>query len=340
VCRAGCDQELVIEALRARGLWQSEATARREISAEYNYRDENGALGYQVLRYIPKTFRQRRPNGSPNNFTWDMHGVTTLPYRLPELLADVDATVYIVEGEKDADNLAELGFVTTCNHGGAGKWRDEISVWLKGRVVVVLPDNDDPGRKHAQDVSRKLAGIARSVYIVELPGLPDKGDVSNWIESGGTAEQLEALVADAKPAAVKTSGPWTLSRPSDWVDRIVEPRIFIMEDWLPLGEYVSLYGVAGARKTDFILQTLMAASLGLPFCGYPMGHYVTMGLFCEDSEVITIRNGTPRTAAAATLRPLPNKTVRLLSLAQLTEMAGKGKLGLRTEKMRRLPKNS
>jgi RecA-family ATPase len=287
-CRAGCPKELVIEALRSRGLWSSEATARREISAVYSYRDEDGSLRYQVVRYAGKQFAQRRPNGSPDNFIWNMHGVEPPPYRLPELLGDPDAAVFVVEGEKDADRLAELGFVTSCNHGGAGKWRPEISRWLKGRNVVLLPDNDDPGRAHMVDTGAKLAGIAKTIRTVELPGLPDKGDVSDWIAAGGTAEQLEALAA-AAAAESKPAGPWTLTRPSDWVGREVEPRIFVMEDWLPLGEYVSLYGVAGARKTDFILQALMASSAGLPFIGFPMRHYVTLGLFCEDTEEELIR---------------------------------------------------
>jgi len=196
------------------------------------------------------------------------------------MLADTTATVFVCEGEKDCDNLAKLGLITTCNHGGAGKWKAEISHWLKGREVVLLPDNDDPGRAHMADVGAKLAGIAKTIRTVELLGLADKGDdVSNWIAAGGTAEELDALVSNSKPTAL-----WTLTRPSERAGLVVEPRVFIMENWLPLGEYVSLYGVAGTRKTDFIIQALMAASAGLPFCGFPMRHYVTLGLFCEDTE--------------------------------------------------------
>lgn len=290
ICRAGCDQNEVLEALRRRGLWPPDyEKTQRQIAAEYSYRDERRALRYQVVRYVGKQFAQRRPNGSPNHFIWNMHGVEAIPYRLPELLADPVATVFICEGEKDCDNLAELGFVTTCNHGGAGKWKAEISHWFKGRNVVILPDNDAVGETHARDVAAKLAGIADSVRILTLPGLPEKGDVSDWIAAGGTAETLDALLAQARPAPAGPAPPWVLTRPSEWVGRDVGRRIFVMEDWLPLGEYVSLYGVAGARKTDFILQALMAASAGLPFCGYPTSHYVTIGLFCEDTEEELVR---------------------------------------------------
>jgi len=168
-----------------------------------------------------------------------MHGVTPLPYRLPELLGNPDATAFICEGEKDCDNLAELGCVAACNHGGAGKWRPEISHWFKDRNVVLLPDNDNPGRAHMADVATKLTGIAKTIRTVELPGLPDKGDVSNWIASGGTAEALDALVANATQdwrnwyakdvkASEAAAPPWTLSRPSDWIGRVVEPRIFVL----------------------------------------------------------------------------------------------------------------
>jgi len=127
-----------------------------------------------------------------------MNGITPLPYRLPEMLGDPAATVFIPEGEKDCDNLGELGFVATCNHGG-GKWRSEISHWLAGRHVVLLPDNDEPGRAHADDVPHKVADIAASVRVLKLPGLPPKGDASNWIAAGGTQSDLEALVDATEP---------------------------------------------------------------------------------------------------------------------------------------------
>ena len=83
-----------------------------------------------------------------------MEGLAPLPCRLPELLADPAAPVFVVEGEKDVDNLAEVGILATCNHGGAGKWPLETSQWLAGRDVVILPDNDESGRAHARDVAQ------------------------------------------------------------------------------------------------------------------------------------------------------------------------------------------
>src|SRR6266478_4264252 len=142
-CRAGCDQGAVLAALRQRGLWApnpKEADRGSKIVATYNYRDSEGALRYQVVRLAPKGFFQRRPNGAADSFIDNMDGVEPLPYRLPKLIENRDSTVFICEGEKDVDNVAGLGPVATCNHGGAGvgKWRQEISRWFGGRDVGIL----------------------------------------------------------------------------------------------------------------------------------------------------------------------------------------------------------
>ena len=200
-CRAGCEQASVLDALRQRRLWsEPNAEPRQRIVSTYSYRDAEGALRYQVVRFDPKDFRQRRPNGSPDTFIWNMKGIVPLPYRLPELLGDIDATVYVVEGEKDVDRLSEIGILATTNHGGAGKWRPEISKWLADRNVVICPDNDEPGRAHAADVAKKLT--TASIKILELPGLPHKGDVSDWLAAGGTADEIERLAAAATPIEI------------------------------------------------------------------------------------------------------------------------------------------
>ncbi len=170
---------------------------RREIAA-YDYRDQSGERLYQVVRFEPKDFRQRAPKPE-GGWSWTIKGISQVPYRLPELLAaDPVTIVFIVEGEKDVDNLAERGLVGTCNAMGAGKWRKAFADYLRGRHVAVLPDNDEPGRKHGGDVARSLAGKAASIKVVELAGLPEKGDVSDWLANGGTVAELLRLV-DAAP---------------------------------------------------------------------------------------------------------------------------------------------
>jgi putative DNA primase/helicase len=132
-----------------------------------------------------------------------MEGVRRVPYRLPELVAaPSDAVIYIVEGEKDADRLAGEGLVATTNPGGASKgkskWRGEYNTHFAGRRVVVIPDNDEAGRAHAQTIARQLGPIASGVHVLELPGLLNKGeDVSNWLDNGGTRVELERLAGEA-----------------------------------------------------------------------------------------------------------------------------------------------
>ena len=123
-------------------------------------------------------------------------------YRLPELIAaDALAPVFLVEGEKDADRLTGLGLIATTSPGGANKWRSEFAKFLAARRVVVLPDNDEAGRAHAETVARDLKGTARAVAILKLDGLPEKGDVSDWIDQGQTKDRLldlaERALADA-----------------------------------------------------------------------------------------------------------------------------------------------
>jgi hypothetical protein len=116
--------------------------------------------------------------------------------------------VIVAEGEKDVDNLMNIGVVATCNSGGAGKWTTAHAKYLRGRHVIILPDNDEAGRKHAQQVAQTLYGLAKSVRVVALPNLPEKGDVSDWLIAGGTKEELLRLA--------KATSMWTPSEDQTW----------------------------------------------------------------------------------------------------------------------------
>jgi DNA primase len=120
-------------------------------------------LVFQVVRYAPKDFRQRRPDGE-GGWVWKA-ATRVVPYRLPEIQEAIasERPVFIVEGEKDVDNLAKLGVVATCNAGGAGKWHAEHAAHLKGADVIIVPDNDGPGRRHAESVAASLTGVAACV---------------------------------------------------------------------------------------------------------------------------------------------------------------------------------
>ena len=206
-CHANCPPDRVVEklGLEMTDLFKEEpkrnGNGKFHIKAEYNYRDEQGNLLYQAVRLEPKDFRQRRPDG--NGWSWSLQGVPRVLYRLPELLAaDPDDYVFIVEGEKDVENLRVLGLVATCNVGGAGKWRNEYSLWLENRICIIIGDNDDAGRLHAQQVYNSIsqANVGAVARILNLPDLPQKGDVSDWLLAGGDADQLRALAEKALTA--------------------------------------------------------------------------------------------------------------------------------------------
>lgn len=169
--QAGCSTESIVSTmgLKMSDLFNEPKTnGQRHIVATYDYRDEDGALLYQCVRYEPKDFRQRRPDGN-GGWIWNIKGVRRVLYRLPELLAsDPDETVWIVEGEKDVESLRALGLIATCNvfgaskanHNGGGKWRSEYNEYFRGRRVVIIPDNDESGQKHACNIATHLQGIA------------------------------------------------------------------------------------------------------------------------------------------------------------------------------------
>ena len=187
-----------------------------KIVATYDYMDEQNRLLFQVVRYEPKNFRQRHPDGK-GGWIWNLDGVRRVPYRLPELLASsMTDWVYIVEGEKDADNLIARNFIATTNSGGARKWLNDYNQYFKGRLVAILPDNDTPGRDHARIIAESLHGTAGVVKIVELTGLSPKGDVSDWFDSGGPGriKELIRLTDEAKPF-VPSAEDESKSEPAD-----------------------------------------------------------------------------------------------------------------------------
>ena len=231
-CRAGCEQGVVIGALRERGLWaqrangadRSAANGSPRIVATYDYRDAAGKVLFQVCRSSDKSFPQRRRDVANGGWVWNIDGVRRVLYRLPELIAaPTDCIVFVVEGEKDVDRLLSLGLVATCNPGGAGKWRREFNVFFRGRDVVILPDNDDAGRDHARSIAVNLAPVAARIRIVELPGLSPKGDVSDWLAAGGTRNEMERLI-EAAPVYRQNGEGRILSEPPQTAIRVIPGR--------------------------------------------------------------------------------------------------------------------
>ena len=212
-CHAGCQYEDILVAL---GLEGTAPRVTPRIVATYPYRDAAGAPVFEKVRYEPKAFRIRHQAGPGAVWRWKRPDLEEYPlYRLPELLAAkaVGQTIFVVEGEKDANRAAAGGLVATCNWEGASepgkkpKWRSEYTAQLAGAArVVLIPDNDDPGRAHMQAIAQALRGQVEDVRIVELPDLPEKGDLSDWLNAGHTVEDLLALI-EQTPAQVQEDVP-------------------------------------------------------------------------------------------------------------------------------------
>ncbi len=163
-----------------------------KIAAIYQYRDLSGAVVHETVRYEPKRFTQRRPDGK-GGYIYNLRDIEPVLYRLPEIMAAKASTpIIIVEGEKDVLNLVEMGYQATTSPMGAGKWRLSYSIYLQDAMVVILPDNDPTGIKHAVQVLESLYWITQGVKIVRLPS--GHKDVSDWIEADGTPEQLEEII--------------------------------------------------------------------------------------------------------------------------------------------------
>lgn len=290
-CFAGCSQEEVINTLKNLDLWQQsngtslsktkakQSKAGRSYSAPlgdpektYDYLGLNGKLLFQVCRYRSidgsKTFRQRRPDGK-GNWIWNVNGTELVPYRLPELVQADE--VYIVEGEKDADRLFSLGLTATCNAQGAGKWKASYAEHFKDKRACIIPDNDKTGREHAFDVARSLKGVAAEVKILEMPSLPEKGDVSDWLDAGGTKDELLGLV-DKCPIWMPEPGSEEVSHPAlkldEWqVSKTFQgepqPRKYLVDGIFPMGQ-ASLVGGGGGVGKSFQLLALAVAVTGGP----------------------------------------------------------------------------
>lgn len=258
-CFAGCKAQDILAALGA----QSPTRRQEHYEAIYSYRALDGTVLFQVVRLPGKQFRQRRPDPiHVGRWLWDTKGVELVLYHLPEVKQAVTLhqPVYIVEGEKDVESLRALGLVATCNRGGAGKWEDSYTAALENAEIIVLPDNDQPGRDHAALVAARLRGTVRSLNIVTLPDLPERGDVTDWLRKGHTLKDLQALTAQTAP---------TITRPRLVLKRFsdIEPEdvSWLWHPYIPLKKLTILEGDPGQGKTFLMLALAAAVTQGHSF---------------------------------------------------------------------------
>ena len=187
--------------------------SRRHV-ATYEYYYEDGTAAFRVLRYEPKSFHQERwENGS---WVPGTTGIRRVPYNLPKLLA-ATSTIFFVEGEKDADRLDSLGLVATTTPMGANSWKDEYAPHFRGKRVAVIPDNDEPGKAFAVQVAKGIAAAGGTVKLVSLPGIQEKGDVSNFLEINPNGK--EALLSLVRSAPAFGIPPRSDETPIDYFKR-------------------------------------------------------------------------------------------------------------------------
>ncbi|AWM25979.1 AAA family ATPase [Sinorhizobium fredii] len=254
--------------------WKPTPRAERPNDPQFVYRDEHSRPYLRVTKVHKgsgKGFYQHSWNGRE----W-VKGAqqVRIPYHLPAVIGS--DTVYICEGEKDADNLMELGLVATTAPEGAGKWRSELNHWFSGKQVIILADNDKPGRDHAEQVEGALRGIAASVRSVHFPMLPEKGDVSDYLDTGKGKADLLAHIASqsAQPEPKRLSA-------RELMKMHFPPKREIVKGIIPAG-CIILVGAPKVGKSWFVLQAATAVASGSDFLGAPTEQGDVLYLALED----------------------------------------------------------
>ena len=298
---SNCDKQTAVENIHqaigaeyTRSLYSSPDA---EPEAIYDYRDAVGNLLFQKLRFRAtdkerKTFRQRRLTNE-GQWEWKLPEGEKPLYNLPVLITANQAI--ICEGEKDCDNVAALHlemfddsktarYVTTTNFDGAGKWRPSYGAYFAGKTVAILRDNDTVGKIHGEQVAASILPYAHSVRIVDLPGLEEHGDVSDYLQSH-TAEDLLNEMFNTTPWQPKASellvpAPEFLSHQDEEIDWIVD-RI--------IQRGASGFFAANPKvgKSWSALGLALSLALGRPWLGFSVQRVRTALITREDAPGLT-----------------------------------------------------
>ncbi len=262
--------------------------SEREVEVEhYDYTDRDGAFQYRVIRYQfqdesgawvinpktgtpKKTFKQKSRDAS-GTITWGLNGREPCLYRWPEIeqAAERGDLVAIVEGEKDVHTLEAFGIAATTNSGGAQNWRPEFNQSFKGVRVVILIDNDDAGRERGKVISEQLSGIAASVKVIDLSrywaGAPEKSDVTDWVQAGGTKEQLlDIIEGRARPLPpVSRFGAVSVAEAS----KSAAKHEWLVQDLIELHGTAAFSGYSQSGKSFQMIELAFAVALGRKFWG-------------------------------------------------------------------------
>jgi hypothetical protein len=274
-------------------------------TATYTYTDENGQTLFRVQRKKfadgSKTFPTSRPDGR-GGWLYELGDVARVLYRLPDVLgAD---WVFLCEGEKAADALnaalqtsGDFGpYVATTNPHGAGKWRGEFNAALSGKTVCVLPDNDSAGDKHASAVLASLSGESeneRAAFLcrADLPGLPEKGDVCEFLSAGGTVETLIQSVENSpqwEPTPEPEKAPRFDFQTLTQLKARPAPQ-WLIHRLLTVGGTSLLTAKHASFKSFFALDMALSIACDVPFQGFEVRAGKTIYIAAEGAAGLTKR---------------------------------------------------
>ena len=274
--------------------------AAKVIDTVYSYTDADGAILYENVRYQPKDFRQRRPDGS-GGYIHNLDGINRVPYRLPELIDAIKSgidEIWLTEGEKDADNLRLLGFTAT----SFKNWTQSLNPYIKSAHAVLFRDHDKAGLKQANDAARIIAEVAKSVKVIDLfdgEPLPDKHgqDVSDWIDARRGEALDNETIAERLGILVDGSGNWQDELDAganvngsgleiEFLSTVTALEIsWLAKPLMPFGFFTLLDGIEGIGKTFAMLDIAKRLTLGLamPFSGEKHDPANALFLSVEDS---------------------------------------------------------
>jgi replicative DNA helicase len=275
-CQTGCAQGSVWAELRKMFPEPKDSISlpanpvKREEVAAYDYLDETGALLYQVVRYSPKGFSQRVPDGT-GGWTYSLNGVRRVLYRLPELrfARDDGQPIYITEGEKDADAIVKAGYFATCSPQGAGKWQAEYAADLLGVTqAIIVQDKDEPGYLHAVDVAKSLEAVGIPYRVVEAITGKDAYDhlaAGHGVDDFAPAKRFQP----EKPATTiwQDGATFIFDHPAEVVALWGQDEEVLMAD----GESLFIVGPQGVGKSTIAQQLMLGfAGLRTNVLGYPV----------------------------------------------------------------------
>lgn len=272
----GCDKAGALQWMEGNGFIEPRAPDQAKAQRQfYDYRDEQGTVLFRVERRpTDPRFLQHGPDGKGGFVCRPgcMKGVRKVLYRLDRLIAaSTDQIVFFTEGEKDCDRLLSLGLVATTNPAGAGKYEglaDCIAEYLAGRRVVILEDNDEAGASHVANGLKAIGSSAAIVAGLKLDGLKAKGDVSDWLDAGGSAAELVALAETALARDTTDTAMAYEATPYQWIEPDQIPmRPWVLGRWLLRGTVAAVIAPGGIGKTTLICGTALSMVTGRPLLG-------------------------------------------------------------------------